>query len=644
MVRELSLVIAFGIASLTAAGPALGDALNHAAAFGWQGYADTDLQFSEFYGNDHTLMTRFMVQYPNAYTGPILSVNGSGQFLVAKVDAEPRLQVILGGNGVMLDLPNPVQAGVWYHLAVVRSADSFTFYLDGAICQTCTIPAGPTPPSGTLRLARLPDGATAANRDGQFYGFIDDTAVYDEALDASQIAAIAAGPRLTGSEPHLYAGYTFDSVTPAGDELPAALSRPVSFRTRTAGPVIPGEPASVSLVSELRDNAADAQHLPPPFQQVSMRLPFPVGEAWGVIQGWDNSLGSHHGAASFAWDFILAGHPVSATEGKAIFAATPGVVEETRNDRDSCSGFPANYVMVQHAPSEIGAYLHFVKGSVAVAEGQALASGDYLADAGDTGNSSCGFHHLHYALHDLPESQAGALVTFPAAFSNYEVYGNGGWQLVRRGVPRLGELVRAAPNRVELRFDGTIVEVVGEVLQARFAVGHPVSGSILYEADQPDAQPQDPTIGDYLGAIYFASYQFETYTVTGASGDIQVQSGAERMFHRLDGSSEAVVGVSVGNLEPRFLSIRFVDSTATAFSDDSLPTSLNLADFDESTALLMFQDGSANLFGVSAELTALRFTPVPEPAAWAMALAAAATLGTLAAIRRTGPGVRAGER
>jgi hypothetical protein len=446
--RSLSLLAAFAILSLTAVGPALGDVLNHAAAFGWQGYADTDLQFSEFYGTDHTLTMRFMVQYPNAYAGPILSVNGSGQFVVLKEDEAPRLQVILGGNDATLDLPNPVRAGVWYHLAIVRSGDSFTFYLNGAeICQSCTISAGPTPPSGTLRLARLPDGATASNKDAQFYGFIDDTAVFGVALDSGQIAALAAAPRLTGNEPYLYAGYTFDSFTPDGEELPRELSRPVNFRTLTTEPVIPGKPAFVSPVTQLRDSTLDRYLLPAPFQQSPMRLPFPVGEAWLVTQGWDNPFGSHRGAASFAWDFILAGHPPSATYGKAIFAAAPGFVAETRNDRDSCSGFPANYVMVQHALSEIGAYLHFVRGSVAVAESQALTGGDYLADAGDTGNSLCGFHHLHYALHDLPESQAGGLVTFPGAFTNYEVSIDRGntWRLVQRGVPRQGQWVRANP-------------------------------------------------------------------------------------------------------------------------------------------------------------------------------------------------------
>jgi len=219
----------------------------------------------------------------------------------------------------------------------------------------------------------------------------------------------------------------------------------VAFGTVTQGPQVPGPPAYAAVVSAQRDSAADVALLPPPFQQAAMRLPFPVGEAWQVIQGWDNASGSHHGAASFAADFILAGHPQSDTRGKPIYAAAAGAVAETRNDRDSCSGYPASYVMVQHAPDEIGAYLHFVKGSVAVAANHVVAAGDLLAEAGDTGNTGCGVYHLHFALHTLPESQAAVLVTFPGAISDYDVSTNRGstWQAVARGAPKNGDWVRS---------------------------------------------------------------------------------------------------------------------------------------------------------------------------------------------------------
>lgn len=425
--------------------------LNHAAAFGWRGFADTDLGFSEFYDSDHTVMVRFMAQYPEAYTAPMLAVQGSGEYFIAKAYDEPRLQVNLGGAVEMLDLPNPLLAGVWYHLAIVRSGADFTFFLDGnQICQACTVSAGGAPPSGTLRLGRLADGATdSTGHETQYYGFIDDVAVFDAALSQAQIAAVASAPRLTGSEANLHAGYTFDDTVPGGGPLPPSLSRPVDFLTATPGPVMPGQPSYIALVSALRDNTLDETFLPPPFQQAPLRLPFPPGEAWQVSQGWENTSISHHGPAAFAWDFILAGQPVAATDGKPIYATTPGVVIETNNERDSCEGYPASYVMIEHAPEEIGAHLHFTKGSVAVNDGDTLFAGDYLATASDTGNTCCGCYHLHFALHTLPESQAYAVLTFPAAFSNYEVSTDAGqtWTHVDRGIPLEGEWVRRGLNQ-----------------------------------------------------------------------------------------------------------------------------------------------------------------------------------------------------
>ena len=80
MARRLSALVIAIVCAATAAALGGSAATNNAAAFGWRGYADTDLQFSEFYGSNHTLSVRFMLQYPNAYTGPILSVDGSGAF------------------------------------------------------------------------------------------------------------------------------------------------------------------------------------------------------------------------------------------------------------------------------------------------------------------------------------------------------------------------------------------------------------------------------------------------------------------------------------------------------------------------------------------------------------------------------------
>ena len=72
-----------------------------AIKLGWGGFVTTDLKFSEFVGNDHTIACRFLPQYPNAYAGAILSRAGSpfyfighGRSFISEVVAWNRLDAI----------------------------------------------------------------------------------------------------------------------------------------------------------------------------------------------------------------------------------------------------------------------------------------------------------------------------------------------------------------------------------------------------------------------------------------------------------------------------------------------------------------------------------------------------------------------
>ena len=57
-----------------------------ALALTWGGYADTDVAFSDFFGANHTVAVRFMLQYPNAYRGPMVGVKGGGTYLLGQGD------------------------------------------------------------------------------------------------------------------------------------------------------------------------------------------------------------------------------------------------------------------------------------------------------------------------------------------------------------------------------------------------------------------------------------------------------------------------------------------------------------------------------------------------------------------------------
>src|SRR5207237_610722 len=72
------------LAGWTAAPPADAAATPMAAGLSWKGFVDTNLKFSEFFANDHTIVLRFMAQFPNAYEGPMVAENGSGRFVIGQ--------------------------------------------------------------------------------------------------------------------------------------------------------------------------------------------------------------------------------------------------------------------------------------------------------------------------------------------------------------------------------------------------------------------------------------------------------------------------------------------------------------------------------------------------------------------------------
>ena len=57
-----------------------------ALAVTWSGYADTQIDVSSFFAKDHTVCARFLWQYPNTYTGPMVSVNGAGTYVLGQGD------------------------------------------------------------------------------------------------------------------------------------------------------------------------------------------------------------------------------------------------------------------------------------------------------------------------------------------------------------------------------------------------------------------------------------------------------------------------------------------------------------------------------------------------------------------------------
>lgn len=251
----------------------------------WGGRADTNVTFSEFFAGNHTVAARFMLQFVNVYAGPMLAVHGSGVYFIGNGDGgggKNKISIRIGTG--FLDVPITASfKETWHHVAVVRSGTTCTVYIDGASKGTLTISSSNNP-NGMICLGRSDEIHQ------QFYGFLDDVAVFTAALSASQVAALAVAATLAGNEANLLAGFIFGDGPSA--PLPAKLTRPVAY--------VPG--AHNVTVSNNRNNAADRALLP--LSLVShMRLPFAQGQIANVVQGFGNSTGSHNGYAAFCYDF-----------------------------------------------------------------------------------------------------------------------------------------------------------------------------------------------------------------------------------------------------------------------------------------------------------------------------------------------------
>jgi Peptidase family M23 len=96
-----------------------------------------------------------------------------------------------------------------------------------------------------------------------------------------------------------------------------------------------------------------------------------------------------------------------------------------------------NHVIMRRG-DVFAAFAHLAPGSVAVAQGQAVETGDVLGRVGHTGNSTA--PHLHFQLMDSPDPMRATGI--PCAFRTYEVLQNGGWEKVEGGIPRRADRIR----------------------------------------------------------------------------------------------------------------------------------------------------------------------------------------------------------
>ena len=109
--------------------------------------------------------------------------------------------------------------------------------------------------------------------------------------------------RLTGYEPYLYAGWSFDvpGMNFERKRMPETVVRRYVMMQPNSS-LLQVEPNN-------RSNPNDGLLMDSYHTEWNLTLPFKKYEAWKVIQGYDDQAGSHNGYASFCLDFVRADLP-----------------------------------------------------------------------------------------------------------------------------------------------------------------------------------------------------------------------------------------------------------------------------------------------------------------------------------------------
>lgn len=129
----------------------------------------------------------------------------------------------------------------------------------------------------------------------------------------------------------------------------------------------------------------------PRLQPQLYRYPLPwIGGPFRQSQGANGQYSHFTPKGRYAIDIAM-------PEGTPIVAARAGTVVKIENQQSGRGNNPSgNFVRLLHDDGTMGVYLHLMRGSVSVNEGQRIEVGTAIGRSGNTGNSSG--PHLHFVV------------------------------------------------------------------------------------------------------------------------------------------------------------------------------------------------------------------------------------------------------
>ena len=154
----------------------------------------------------------------------------------------------------------------------------------------------------------------------------------------------------------------------------------------------------------------------PDWQSSPYVLPYPVGDAFAVIQGNCAAAGNgHRDVNRYSYDF---GMPI----GTAFVAARGGTVVEVEQSHFDGQVAPTgldNYIVVRHDDGTAALYGHLTHDGAAVSVGDVVLQGAALGRSGNTGNTA-NVPHLHFSVQacDPVTGGSAACPTVPSTFRN----------------------------------------------------------------------------------------------------------------------------------------------------------------------------------------------------------------------------------